>query len=135
VAGVLGARDALIRWGPSRETFDAYSSVATLVGRAALRWERYGTVELELRLPYSRAVADLVREYSLDPEQQRHEKLFFESRKAAGGKDRCFSIADPTARPRHGERRVEVIQDAWGRAHAVVLASRCPASRFAEAGK
>lgn len=135
VAAFLGARDALIRWGQSRETFDAYSSVATLVGRAAGRWERYGRVELELRVPYSRAVADLVREFSLDPEQQRQEKRFFGPKTFAGGKDRCFWIADATAAPRRGERRAEVIQDAWGRNHAVVLASRCPASRFVEAGK
>ncbi|HSS43775.1 MAG TPA: glycosyltransferase family 39 protein [Thermoanaerobaculia bacterium] len=126
VAAVLGARDALFRWGESRDTFDAYGSESTLIGRAEIRWRRYGHVRLDPRLSYSPVVVDAIREYGLDPEGERASRLFFGSTLSKGRDNRCFRITDPATAPGDGERRVEVLGDGWGREHAVVLASRCP---------
>ncbi|MGH9318086.1 MAG: hypothetical protein ACRD1P_13385 [Thermoanaerobaculia bacterium] len=125
-AAVLGARDALFRWGESRDTFDAYGGESTLVGRAEIRWRRYGRVRLDPRLSYSSVVVDAIREYGLDPEEERARTLFFRSTLPAGRENRCFRITDPPTTPGDGERRVEGLRDGWGREHAVVFASRCP---------
>jgi hypothetical protein len=65
-----------------------------------------------------------VRQFCLDPEQRRAERFVFGFRQT-GRDDRCFRITNSSAAPRQGERRVEVIRDAWGRDYAVVMASRC----------
>jgi hypothetical protein len=126
VSAFLGARDALLRWGSSRETFDAYLGQSTLVGRAALRWQRYGRVDLDSRLYFSRSVVEVVRRFELDPDRRRAGQPLFPSRPTAERSLRCFRITERSVAPRQGERRVEVIRDAWGRDHAVVMASRCP---------
>jgi hypothetical protein len=127
VGALLGTRDALVSWGPSREVFESHWGVSTLVGRAALRWQRYGLVDVDPLLPFSRTVAGQVREFALDPEQNRRERLFA-APEAPGKSGRCFRITGVATAPAQGERRAEVLQDGWGRDLAVVLASPCRAS-------
>lgn len=124
-ASLWGARDALFRWGESRETFDSYWGASTLVGRAETRWRRYGQVRLDRNLKYEDLVVDAIRRHGLDPEEQRARALFLGSASLAGRGDRCFRIAAPGTAAGKSERRVQVLRDAWGRDHGVVFGNRC----------
>jgi hypothetical protein len=133
VSSLLGARDALFRWGESRETFDAYSSHSTVVGRAALRWSRYATVQLDADLPGNDTVLSAVRDNALDPDDERARAVFFRLTEPEGTLRRCVRVAAPAATPRPEERPVEMLRDSWGRDHGVVLARRCEAAPAAAA--
>ncbi len=125
IGAFLGARDALFRWGEAPSTFATYWGESTLIGRAAIRWQRYGLVELDSTLAYSPLVVHAVRDYRLDPDAKRIESAFFLSSLPARAGARCFRIADPRSSVLTGERRVETIRDAWGRDHGMVLARPC----------
>lgn len=124
IASVAGGVQAL-RWGESRDTFDAYVGRYTLFGRSALRWRREGSVVVEPRLLRSTIVIAAVLDFDLDPEYRRAERMFGASSRESGRAARCFRIGDRETKPRPGERPVEVIGDAWGRDYGIVLASRC----------
>ena len=58
VHGALSARDALVLWPSHRETFRGFHGQDTLLGRAAARWESYGSVEIAPGLGHSRIAVD-----------------------------------------------------------------------------
>jgi hypothetical protein len=118
-SGAAGARDALLRWPGERSTFDGYHGEDTLIGRAAARWERYGTVTIDPALGRSDMTIDTVRRYRLDPDQQASPAPAALPR---GG--RRFHVGRPTIAPAYGERPVERIRDGWGREWAVVFGRR-----------
>jgi hypothetical protein len=128
IASLSGARDALMIWAPSRETFDAYWGESTLIGRSALRWENHGNVALDPQLRYSPTVVGAVRRYRLDPGDRR---LANPSPQRLAR--RCFQITTPGTAPRPGQRRVETVQDPWDRTYAVVLGGPCRGDLRAEA--
>ena len=66
IAGVLGARD-LVLWADLKPTFDRFIGQETLVGRAAMRWDRYGQVRLEFAGLYSPLVVDTIRRLRVAP--------------------------------------------------------------------
>jgi hypothetical protein len=68
VSGALGARDALVRWPERQETFDGFHGQDTLIARAALRWERYGTVEVAPDIGHSEITIGGIRRYRFDPD-------------------------------------------------------------------
>ncbi len=129
VGAVLGARDAVLRWGEARSTFVAYWGESTLVGRARLRWSRYGNVELDVPSPHSSLVADAIRDYALDPDAKQPGLA------AAPQREHCFRIVSARLAPSPDERRVELIRDAWGEDHGQVLAGRCPAGQSLSKGR
>ena len=118
VNGAIGARDALVRWGESRVTFDFFHGPDTLVARAAARWERYGPVRTDLALVHSPLTFEAVRRLRLDPWRTPR----MEPARAPG--DAAFRIVRPGAPRREGERVVERIADAWGREWGIVVAGR-----------
>jgi hypothetical protein len=117
VHGALSASEALRVWPMHPETFRGFHGQDTLIGRAADRWDRYGSVEVVPGLGHSRLAIDAVRGYRLDPF-------------ARGGAVPHthgvvrVRIAPPFAEASNGERIVERIQDPWGRPWAVVFARR-----------
>ncbi len=128
VSGAAAARDALLRWPESRSTFDAYHGQDTLIGRAAARWEMYGTVTVDPGLGRSDMTIDTVRRYRLDPDQQASMPPVTR-RRAVGPRvlDR-FHVGRPTSAPAPGERAVERVRDGWGRGWAVVFGRRADAT-------
>ena len=96
------------------------------MGRAETRWRRYGSVRLDETLVYNGTVVDVIRRYTLDPKDDRARALFFGSASLIGRGDRCFRVAAPATAPAGGERRVETLEDPWGRSVGVVLGDRCP---------
>src|SRR6185295_15462434 len=65
IAGAIGARDSF-RWARDRGTFDGFHGQDTLVGRAALRWDRYGRVRVAEGLPHDPVTVYVIRHYRLD---------------------------------------------------------------------
>lgn len=131
IAGVLGARDAVLRWGQSRETFDAFFGQDTLIPRVALRWERFGPVAIDSSIGFEPRVQSPltmgpIRRYRLDPEEPRRARLF--GPRPAGEASRTFRIAPSEAAPGPGERLVERIRDRWGRDWGAVLGRRINAA-------
>ena len=118
VAGVLGARD-LVLWAGLRPTFDRFIGQETLVGRAAMRWDRYGQVRLDFTGLYSPLVVDTIRRLRVAP---RAELTGADS--AEGRAGRLFRFLAPGSAASEGERVVERVRDAWGREWAVVVGSR-----------
>lgn len=130
ISGFLGARDALLRWGDSQRTFEEFWGEDTLFGRAAMRWERFGRVTIDPKLPHNQMTVEFVRRYRLDPDEPRQERSFFSgrgpSRMDAG---RCFRIVPAEVPLRGGERLVERVRDG-GRDWAVVFGmAGCQGSR------
>jgi len=128
VGGALGARDAIFRWGESRETFDAFFGQDTLIPRAALRWQRLGGVEIAPGVGFApRAQSPLtmgpIRRHRLDPEEPRREEIFGGA-DPRGGPRRGFRIVPAKTSPVSGERLVERVRDGWGRDWAAVLGRR-----------
>jgi hypothetical protein len=119
VAGAIGAREALVDWGRARSTFEHISGEDTLLGRAAARWDRYGTVSVAERLGHSPLAVNAVRLYRLDPDA-----AAFQS--ASGKFSRSFRIEPSSTGLAPGERVVERVRDGWGRNWAVVLGRRSP---------
>jgi hypothetical protein len=127
-SGVLAARDALFRWSSSRETFDAFFGQDTLLGRAAARWESYGTVSIEPRLGRSDMTIDLVRRYRLIPHSSPGEIDAPGVMPSASRDSRFFRVGSPRAFTAEGERVVERVRDGWGRDWAVVIGRLRPPS-------
>lgn len=128
MGGVLGARDTLLRWGESRETFDAFFGQHTLIPRAALRWERFGEVGIDASVGFepgtqSRLTMEPIRRYRLDPEEPRRKEILGRAR-PDDNRRRAFRIAPLGTGPGLAERLVERIRDPWGRDWAVVLGRR-----------
>ncbi len=117
ISGALGARDALLVWPQRVETFDGFHGQDTLLARTALRWERYGSVDVSPALGHSAITIGAIRRYRLAPrlgESIRADPL-----------RRCFRIEKPETPPGPGERVTENVRDAWGRPWGVVLGRRC----------
>jgi Dolichyl-phosphate-mannose-protein mannosyltransferase len=121
VGGAFGARDALVEWPARRETFDGFHGQDTLIGRAAARWSEFGGVSVDRGLGHSPVLLDTVVRYRLDPDRPREGALG-----AGNTASRRFRVAAADTPIREGERRVERIVDAWGRAWGVVLGTRRP---------
>jgi len=119
VAGARGATDALVVWPARPETFAAFEGQDTLVGRAAARWQRYGSVTVEGSLARSPLVVEAIRRYGLVADSSR------ESGELAG-RGRRFRVVSPRAERTPSERVVERVRDGWGRERAVVLGSLPP---------
>lgn len=108
ISGALAARDALLRWPALHETFDGFHGQDTLLGRAMVRWERYGAVRLAPDLVHSLITVEGIRRYRLDPDLP-------PGALPALAPGRGFRIVPPGVPRRPGERLVERIGDAWGR--------------------
>ena len=91
------------------ETFAGFFGQDTLLGRAMMRWDRFGSVSADPGLGYAPVTFETIRRYRLDPDGG---KL---AGRAAASAERAFRVAAPGTPPRAGERRVERIADAWGR--------------------
>jgi hypothetical protein len=123
VEGALGARDALILWPERPENFDSFHGQDTLIGRAASRWERYGTVRIEPGVGHSPLAYEAVRAYGLDPDAAGPPPA------AARGIRVRVAKAFTTPDAGEGARVVERVRDGRGRDWAVVLGRRPPAAR------
>ena len=117
VGGALGARDALLRWPERAETFRSFHGEDTWIGRAAVRWEEFGPVEIAPGVGLSRQAIDAIRDYRLSPDLSPTTRL-------AGAALLRIRIVPPLTAPESDERVVERIVDARGRAWASVLARR-----------
>ena len=113
VSGVLGARDALGVWPQRRESFDGFHGQDTMLARAALRWEPYGSVTVSRGLAHSAITIEGIRRYRLEPRPP--------SSSPAGPPARSFRIVPPDTPATSSERAVERLRDAWGRDWGVVL--------------
>ena len=113
LSGALGARDALGAWPGRRETFDGFHGQDTVLARAALRWEAYGSVAVSRELGHSPITIEGIRHYRLEPCPS--------SSRPSGPAARRFRIVPPDTPAAAGERTVERLRDAWGRDWAVVL--------------
>jgi hypothetical protein len=118
---LAGARAAeeLGQWGQIRPTFDSFKGQETLVGRAALRWSRYGDVRLESSLLYSPLVVGTIERLAIAP---RNEAIGPPPSGPPTG--RLFRFLSPGDAPAAPERLVERVRDAWGREWAVVTGRR-----------
>jgi len=127
-ASLAGARDAILRWSQAESTFRSFYGQDTLIGRAAARWDRFGTVHLEHGLGHSPDAAAVgtvenVRRFRLDPDERRRTPLLGIS----SGARREFRVVPPTTVPAPGERPVERVQDGWGKTWALVFGRAAPA--------
>ena len=113
-AGAIG--DTLGTWAGRRETFDSFSGADTLLGREAARWERVGSVAIEMPPSSARfmPMIQAVQRFRLDPDD----------RTVAGLSRRpiAFRIVEPGFTPEPKERKVGTIRDGWGRDWGIVLA-------------
>lgn len=89
-----------------------------------MRWSRYGNVRLDPPLSDHDAVVSAIRDYALDPDEERARAVFFRAGEPSGRQTRLVRVAAPPAVAGQGERQVELIRDAWGREHGVVFARR-----------
>jgi hypothetical protein len=119
VAGVFGARD-LGRWDRARATFDSFGGESTTVAQAALRWDRYGIVQLEKDLAVSGPTVEAIRRFAVVPAPEKSRAIG----SGPGTRERLVRVAPAGALPLPGERVVERVRDGWGRPWAVVLARR-----------
>lgn len=123
IGGAMAAGD-LMKWGRLRPTFDSFIGSETLVGRAAMRWERYGQVRLDFTGLYSPLVVDTIRRLRVAPRAE-----------AAGPgalappQPRLFRFLAPGASPPAGERIVERVRDAWGREWTVITGRKAEGVR------
>ena len=119
ISSILGARDALLVWADSPRTFRAFDGANTLLAREALRWERYGTVDVDPSFARSLTYR-VVHDYRLDPDSEPGLLL---GRPAGVGKNQglCFRIVPSGASRERGERPVEVISDSLVKDGAVIL--------------
>jgi len=117
LAGVIGARESLIDWADARSTFDHIFGQDTLIGRAAVRWDPYGSVSMAGGLGHSPLAVEAVRRFRLDPDAPA-------AQEAPGRAGRSFRVEPSSTAARPGERVVEHVRDGWGRDWAVVLGRR-----------
>jgi hypothetical protein len=117
VVGLRGLEQGLLEWPARQATFDGFNGEDTLIGQAAARWSRFGTVEVAPGLGRSNTTIETVRRYALDFDPAPAAAAF-----SSG--NRVVRIAAPGARPAPSERVVECVDDAWGRRWAVVMARR-----------
>ncbi len=118
---IAGARDTLLVWGESRETFEAFHGEDTLIARAAVRWESFGSVDVAPDLGFdprthSPITIGVIRRYRLDPDEGPSAMT-----PAPGKRNRVFRIVLPGGVRRSAERVVERVTDGWGRERATVL--------------
>ena len=113
-------------WSRARSTFDGFHGQDTVVGRAALRWDAYGRVEIDGAVPHDPVTVYVIRRYRLDPEDGGGRTEFWKPRQTG----RAFRIAPAQAEGRSGERIVEKLQDGWGGARGIVFARRISGSAF-----
>ena len=116
VTGAVGARDALPVWSAHPATFRGFHGQDTLIGRAAARWDKYGSVTIARGLAHSPIAVEEIRRYRLDPDTPRISPISDPRRR--------MRIAPPGVATESGERAVERIVDAWGKTWALVLATR-----------
>jgi hypothetical protein len=121
VGSLAGAQEALQCWVDRRETFDAFYGEDTLSGRAAARWERFGSVAVAPGLgfdprSFSSITIDVVRRERLDADARDRERRFGDP----ASSERAFRVVAPDSPPLGGERAVERVRDGWGRERAVV---------------
>jgi len=114
ISGALGARDALIVWPEHRATFEGFGGWDTLVGQAAARWDRYGTVRIDPSVGGAPIVYENARRIDAEDAGLKPEKQLAMS----------LRIVGTGVHPEVSERVVERIQDAWGREYGQVLAVR-----------
>jgi hypothetical protein len=125
VSGTLAARDALDAWPRARETWSGptgFFGEDTLLGRAAVRWGRYGDVRVDPGVGHSALEWGNVARFRIVTRSERASWFGPGGPGAAG--TRSFRVAPPGAVPLPGERRVETVTDGFGQSWAVVLASR-----------
>jgi hypothetical protein len=127
IIGTLAARDALLRWPERHETFAGFHGADTRIGRAAARWERFGTVRLDSELGHSPVTSGAVRRYRLDPDEPRWDAVF--GPRSASRPDRQIVFVRPGYEPESGARLVERVTDPRGKIWAEVWASASPAAR------
>ena len=95
------------------------SGEETVVGRAALRWDRYGTVEVDPALLHFRGMVSAIRRYRLDPDDRGSPPHL----PGASATNREFRIVRPGTMLREGERAVELVRNR-GQTLAVVVGKR-----------
>jgi hypothetical protein len=100
VGSLLKARDFFLHF-TVRSGRDP-SSEATLVGRAAARWEHYGSVVIDPRLIRFKGMAATIRQYRLDPENP--------TGTGPAAAFRRFRIVRPGTDPGQDERALEVVR-------------------------
>jgi hypothetical protein len=113
INGVVGIRDAFLRWPEHRVTFDRFFGQDTLLGLAAARWERYGSVMVERGIGQSDLTIDTVRRYRLEVGRFEPGDYVLASRR--------FRLARSGTEPAPGERIVERVRDDWGREWGVLI--------------
>ncbi|HEY6929252.1 MAG TPA: hypothetical protein VJA66_06215 [Thermoanaerobaculia bacterium] len=118
-SGVIGARDATLRWPERASTFEGFHGQDTLIGRAAVRWDRYGTVAIAAGLGHSPITYEAIRRYRLDPDLS----SLPAPRVREGRTFRMAAAGSPAAAD---ERIVETISDPWGNAWAAVIGKKTP---------
>lgn len=119
ISSILGARDALLVWADSPQTFRAFDGANTLLAREARRWERYGPVEVDPSFARSLTYR-IVHDYGLDPDSKPGPP---DGRQAGVGRNpgRCFRIVPVGTSRGDEERPVEMIRDGMGKDGAAVL--------------
>jgi hypothetical protein len=130
VASGWGAHEFLA-WSRDRGTFDGFHGQDTIVGRAALRWDAYGNVRIDSRVPHDPVTVYVIRRYRLDPDDRGGRGDFWSPRRTG----RLFRIAPPETDPDTGERAVETLRDGWGRDWGIVFARREEAAAINEASR
>ncbi len=118
ICGAIASRDVLLRWPDRRETFDGFHGSDTLIARATVRWQHFGTVTIDSGVRYSSITVEAIRRYRLDPDRP------IESPRDRAERATSFRIAPPGAPPDAGERLVEKVGDAWGREWARIYGRR-----------
>ncbi|HKA36108.1 MAG TPA: glycosyltransferase family 39 protein, partial [Thermoanaerobaculia bacterium] len=129
INGCLGARDSILDWPARPQTWRSFHGVDTALARAAIRWERYGSVAMANGLGVEPTTIEAVRRFRLDPDAPAAVPA------APGPERRGFRIVHPSSALLPGERVVERVVDPGGKVEAVVAGrpavpgSRTPAPR------
>jgi hypothetical protein len=130
VSGAAASRDALARWPGLPGTWGSQLGLFaedTLIGRAAVRWSRHGSVSIDRDVGHSALHWDNLAKFRIITTRER-EEWFGRSGPAVAGKHR-FRIVGPGSPPVPGERVVELIADPWGRLVASVMVVNPEAAR------
>ena len=125
IGSAAGARDTLLDWSSRRSTFQGFRGQDTLLARAALRWDRYGPVEVGALPLDSPVTFEAVVRYRLDPDGARAT-----GESPARSEPRRFRLAPAGSREAAGERRVETVADGWGRQWGIVFGRNSRSDRI-----